>query len=178
MPAKKKTRDEKKGQLEDFDLDLGKSPLGSFFKGLTNLVDLAAKVAEKGETLKREGQIKGLGKDVKGVYGFSVRTLGGKPVVEHFGNIKETPEGPVMEEVREPIVDVFDEKGGLVVIAEAPGIEKKDIELEIKEGVLDIKAFGAQRKYRKEVKLPSRVKAEPPAFTYKNGVIEIRLSKA
>lgn len=178
MPSKKKTRAEKQGQESGFDIDFGKSSIGGFFKGLSNLIDIASKVAEKGEALKGEGKIKGLGKDVKGVYGFSIRTLGGKPVVERFGNIKETSEGPVMEEVREPMVDIFDEKDGIMVIAEAPGIEKEDIKLEVREDVLDIKAYGSQRKYRKEVKLPSRVKAEPLSYTYKNGVIEIRLTKA
>ncbi|MBI1910913.1 MAG: Hsp20/alpha crystallin family protein [Deltaproteobacteria bacterium] len=177
MPAKKKTTNEREAHEKDFDL-FGKSSLGGFFKGLTDLIDIAAKAAEKGEALKGGGEIKGPGKDIKGVYGFSIKTLAGKPFLEHFGNIKETPQGPVVEEVREPIVDVFDEKKNIIVIAEAPGIEKKDIRVEVKEDALDIRAYGNQRKYHKEVKLPSRVKAETLEYTYKNGVIEIKLSKA
>ena len=150
MPAQKK----KKSTGPDEALfDFGKTAIGGLFKGLSELVDLASKAAEKGQAISREGEIKGLGKDVKGVYGFSVRTLAGKPVVEHFGNIKETPEGPVVEEAREPLVDIFDEGDHLIVIAEVPGVEKEDIKVELKDDLLSIRADGKERKYRKDIEL-------------------------
>ena len=55
---------------------------------------------EAGGEIRDEGDIKGLGKGAKGVYGFSIRTLAGGPVIERFGNIKETSEGPRVEETR------------------------------------------------------------------------------
>ena len=56
---------------------------------------------------------------MKGVYGFTINTAGGgSPKVETFGNIRKTPEGPKVDEEREPITDIFDEKTEIVVIAE------------------------------------------------------------
>ena len=96
----------------DIDFGIGKLSLGGLLKGIENLVDLAAKLKEAGGEIKKEGEIdlSRLKEGMKGVYGFSIKTaVGGKPVVETFGNIKKTPEGPVVEEEREPLIDVFDE---------------------------------------------------------------------
>jgi HSP20 family protein len=153
---------------------------GGLFKGLGNLIDLVSKLAEEGKELKKE--FKGVtptGKEFKGVYGFSIKSLaGGKPTVETFGNVvKETPKGPVVEEVREPMVDVFDEKDHIRVIAELPGVSKGNIDLEVKEDILKISAQRKERKYSKEVLLPSAVKKEKIESSYKNGILEIKLLK-
>ena len=159
MSAEKKKAEPKKEEEGVIDFGIGKISLGGVFKGLGELVDMAQKVAEKGETIRREGGIKGAGKpptgalggrDIRGVYGFSIRTLGGKPIVEPFGNIKESPEGPVVEEVREPMVDVFDEKEHIGIIEEMPGVEKDDIHIDVKDDTLRLTAEGSERKYKKE----------------------------
>ncbi len=81
-------------------------------------------------------------KDVKGVYGFKISTLsGGKSVIETFGNVKETAKGPVVEEVREPMVDVFDEKDHILVIVELPGVSKENIKVEVNGDILNISYF-------------------------------------
>lgn len=178
MPAeKKKEKPKKEGEEGVIDFGMGKISLGGIFKGLGELVDMAQKVAEKGETIRREGTIKGMGKDVRGVYGFSIRTLGGKPIVEPFGNIKESPEGPVVEEVREPMVDVFDEKDHIRIIAEMPGVEKDDIHIDVKDEVVTLKAERGERKYKKDVALPSSVNTSTVTSAYKNGVMEIKMEK-
>jgi len=152
---------------------------GSVFKGIGNLFDLVSKMAEEGkEEYTRSGEIKGLGDKARGVYGFSVKMgLGGKPVVEQFGNIKATEKGATVAEVREPIVDVFDEGECLVVIAELPGVAEDDIHLEVKEDILDLSAEAKDRKYSKEVLLPSPVDVESMESSYKNGILEIELRK-
>jgi len=152
---------------------------GSLFKGIGNLFDLVSKMTEEGtEEFTHTGEIKGLGDKAKGVYGFSVKMgLGGKPVIEQFGNIKATEKGAVVAEVREPIVDVFDEGERLVVIAELPGVEENGIHLEVKDDILDLTAEAKDRKYSKEVLLPSSVDAESMESSYKNGILEIRLKK-
>ena len=177
MSAEKKKAEPKKEEEGVIDFGIGKISLGGVFKGLGELVDMAQKVAEKGETIRREGGIKGAGKDIRGVYGFSIRTLGGKPIVEPFGNIKESPEGPVVEEVREPMVDVFDEKDHILVIAEMPGVEKGDIHVDVNDDLLTLKADGKERKYRKNITLPSRVNTSTLTSAYKNGVMEIKMEK-
>ena len=172
----------KKEKKEDSDVDLSLAglSLGGLLKGFGNVVELVSKMMEEGQTeITRTGEIKGLGREgVTGVYGFRIRTLaGGEPQIESFGNIKETPRGPSVEEVSEPLVDVFDEPDLVLVIAELPGVEESDIHLEVKDDILDVKADGAKRKYRKEVLLPALV--DPPSITsaYKNGILEIKLAK-
>ncbi|MFQ5873399.1 MAG: helix-turn-helix domain-containing protein, partial [Dehalococcoidia bacterium] len=125
--------------------------LGGLFKGIGSLIDLVSKMTEEGEEeTTRTGEIEALGGKLKGVYGFSIRTgLGGRPVIEQFGNIQETASGAVATETREPLVDVLDEGDSLVVIAELPGVEQKDIQLKLEGDILEITASTRGRNYQK-----------------------------
>lgn len=185
--GKKKAADPKEGQQEkapslsdlsgaQVHVDLG---LGGLFKGISNLLDLVGNLAEAGEGMNRTGEIKfGDSDKLQGVYGFSIRTgLGGMPKVESFGNIRESDEGPVVADTREPIVDVFDEGDTLLVVAELPGVSKKDIKVELNGDVLALTTTGA-RKYAKEVLLPAAAGEEGMTTSYNNGVLEVRLPKA
>jgi len=166
--------------------DSGKKPqegiefgLGGLFKGLRSLFDLVSKMTEEGkEEYSHTGEVRGLGGKAKGVYGFSIRMgLGGKPIIEQFGNVRATEEGTVVAEVREPLVDVLDEGDQLVVIVEIPGVEAEDIHIEIKEDILELTAEAKDRKYSKEILLPSPVDANTMGSCYKNGILEIKLRK-
>ena len=165
---------EEKEKIE-IDFGIGKISFGGLFKGLGNLIDLASKLSEEG--IEKKGEIRGLPKGAKGVYGFSVRTLAGKPVIETFGNIRETARGPVVEEVREPIVDVFDEEDHILVIAELPGVSEEEIKVEVTGDILNLTAPGKDRKYAKEILLPSKVKPDSVRTSFKNGILEITLEK-
>lgn len=186
----KKNTDSKQSKQEGTDMDEKKAGvnvdfgLGGLFKGLGDLIDTASKLAEKGEALSKSGEIdfsgldkiKGL-KDLKGVYGVRVRTMAdGSPSVQPFGNIKKTPKGPVVEEVREPIVDIFDEPEEINVVAEMPGIDEKDVQLEIKGDILNIYAEGKNRKYQKEILLSREAKDDKMTWSYKNGMLEIKIA--
>ncbi len=163
----------------EIDFGMGKIGFGGIFKGLGNLIDLAAKLNEEG--VSKSGEIKGLPKNVKGVYGvygFKISTMsGGKPVIETFGNVKETAKGPVVEEVREPIVDVFDEKDHILVIVELPGVSKEKIKVDINGDILNLSTSDKGRQYAKEILLPHKVNAETLKTSYKNGILEITLEK-
>ena len=159
----------------EIDFGIGKISFGGLFKGLGNLIDLASKLSEEG--YERRGEIRGLPKGAKGVYGFSIRTLAGKPVIESFGNIRETAKGPVVEEVREPMVDVFDEKDRILVIAELPGVSENEIKIEVAGDILNLAASDRDRKYAKEILLPGKVKPDSMKTSYKNGILEITLEK-
>ncbi len=187
MFKKRKKTEEKTG----FDIDLsagsiggaGKLSLGGIFKGISNLIDLAAKLQQEGKSeFSRTGEIKGLGpKGAKAVYGFSVK-LGGlageSPQVETFGNIKKDEKGaPVVEKVREPLIDLFDEADKIVIVAEIPGVEEEKIKIEVKDDIIELKAEDSDKKYHKEILLPAKVKKESLRTTYKNGVLEITLTK-
>jgi HSP20 family protein len=162
---------------EDLGIDFG---LGGLFKGIEKLIDLAADLKEAGDEIKKEGEIdfSHLKKGMKGVYGFSIKTMtGGRPVVESFGNIKKTPKGPTVEEEREPLTDVFDEKEEVRVYAEIPGVNEEDIKLDLKGDILDILAKSGDRKYHKEILLPVKVKSETLISSYKNGILEVKIRK-
>lgn len=155
--------------------------LGGIFSRLSDLMGKLNELAETGEELNHSGEIPGAGKGVKGIYGFTVKVgLGDQaPRVEPFGNIrqdKKTGEA-VVQEIREPVVDVFEEKDYLLVVAEMPGIGVKDVQLEVKDDVLTITAAKGEKKYRKEVLLPGSYPREKMRLTCNNGVLEIRCGK-
>jgi HSP20 family protein len=92
-----------------------------------------------------------------------------------------------------PTVDIRETDDALLLQVELPGIEKKDVHLEVRDDVLTI---SGERRYEKDVKeenvhrieraygkfsrsfsLPSNVDAEKVDAKMKNGVLEIRLPK-
>lgn len=157
------------------------SGLGGVFSGLSELMEKLNKLAESGEELRHTGEIGGTGKGTKGIYGFTVKVgLGDQgPRVEPFGNIrqdKKTGEA-VVQEIREPVVDLFEEKDCLLIVAEMPGIGVKDVQLEVKDDVLTISAAKGEKKYRKEVLLPGSYPREKMRLTCNNGVLEIKCAK-
>ncbi|MDP3043372.1 MAG: Hsp20/alpha crystallin family protein [bacterium] len=207
----KATEDKSEGKDE---ISLDDIPfVGGLLKGLGKFIDLAERAEEVGGELKRSGRIsarggsafggKGFGgrQDIHGVYGFTVRTgLGQRTKVEPFGNIKKTKEGPKVSETREPIVDVFDEKDHILIIAELPGIDEKSIKVDLKKSARhspeakpmaggDILLFEADsprfageagsndRKYAKEILLPAKVDFESREMNFKNGILELKLTK-
>ncbi len=176
-----KEKEKKEDEELDIDFGIGRLGLRGLFQGIENLVDLAAKLKEAGGEIKKEGEIdlSHLKEGMKGVFGFSIKTaVGGKPVVESFGNIKRTPRGPTVEEEREPIIDIFDEEGEEVrLYAEMPGVNEEDIKLDLKEDILDISAQTGDRKYHKEVLLPAKVEPESLTSSYRNGILEIITKK-
>ncbi len=170
--------EKKRETKREVTFDLG---FGGLFKGLGNFLDLLSEMVETGEEeVSRTGEfkVKGLGDKTRGVYGFTVRTgIGGIPQVEHFGNIRTTDEGPMVAEVREPLVDLFDEGQEIVVVGELPGVDEEEIHIEVQDDILSLETTG-ERKYAKEILLPEAVDAATLRKTYRNGILELRLRKA
>ena len=120
------------------------------------------------------------------VYGYSM-SMGpdGKPVIREFGNVKASkpmafgPQRPRLDvkEEREPLVDVIEEKDALKVVAEVPGVEKEDIDLNTTENSLTISVDNKARRFYKEVEFPSQVDPESVKASYRNGVLEVTLTK-
>jgi len=156
--------------------------------GLGDLVEKLGQLAETGEQLKRSGQFdlqSDSGQDMKAVYGFSVRFGAGgdgatasEPKVEPFGNVRrdEHTGVSVVQEVTEPMVDVFDEQDHLKVVAELPGIADEDVKLELDEDILLLRAERGEKKYRKEILLPRVCDPNKLAYSCRNGILEIRLT--
>ena len=175
--VEKKKKESKEESIAGFGMDFG-----GVFKGLGDFINTVAKLAEQGQTeFKRTGEISfDKAKNLRGMYGFSVRAgRQGRPVIDKFGTI--TPKVKPGEikpgaEVREPLVDIFDEKNKIVVVAELPGVEEKAIKTRMKGNILNIYAESKDRNYTKEVKLPSEVTGKIES-TYKNGVLELKIKK-
>lgn len=180
--------EEKKGKSKETgasDKGDGEGPvelnLGGLFRGLGEFVDMVGKLAEAGEKqVSRQGEfrIKGLDDRARGVYGFSIRSgiAPNKPRVEPFGNVRAGKEGLVVADIREPLVDIFDEADEVVVTAELPGVSDRDISITFEADRLTIETRG-ERHYVKELVLPSPVDPDSLAQTYNNGVLELRIAK-
>ena len=175
MAEKKDQKDKARPKVE---MDLG---FGGLFKGLGEFIDLISVMTEKGPsetTHQGEFSVKGLGERGKGIYGFTVRTdIAGMPRVERFGNIQTSERGPVVAEVRDPLVDVFEERDEVVIVGELPGVQEAEIDIDVKDDIVQLETSGG-RKYAKEILLPAKVDAASMKKTYNNGILELRLKKA
>lgn len=114
------------------------------------------------------------------VYGYSI-SVGpdGKPVIREFGNIKSGThkEKPIeFRDQREPLIDVINETDFVKVIAELPGVEKKDIDLKIEDKSLII-SVETPRKFYKKIELPENINVSTPNANYRNGILEVTLKK-
>ena len=170
-----KKRNEK---TSDGGFELG---LGGMLKGFGDLVEKLGELAKAGEELSQTGEIHGPDKQVKGIYGFTVKVgLGDDgPRVEPFGNIRKDRQSgrTVVQEVREPVVDVFEEDDHVLVVAEMPGVGKEDVHITVEDDLLTFSAERGDKKYRKEVLLPASCAKEKIEVACNNGVVEIKCKK-
>ncbi len=119
------------------------------------------------------------------VYGYSF-SVGpdGKPVVREFGNVKPSvgggpfgkPKLSVRDE-REPLVDAIVHDDVVKVVAELPGVEKPDITLHCDGRSLTLKVDNEKRRYYKKLELPVEVDPDTSKASYKNGVLELVLTR-
>lgn len=156
--------------------------LGGLGTLIARLGTLAEQAEKAGGTSHSNGEFDSGGKNpFKAVYGFTVKSGIGdqKPKVEPFGNVHTEPAGGKVEvhEIREPMVDLFDEPDQVLVVAEIPGIQQEDVSLELNEDILLLSAESGDKKYRKEILLPESFAPERMRFTCRSGVLEIRLLK-
>jgi HSP20 family protein len=92
-----------------------------------------------------------------------------------------------------PAVDIYENNDSVVVKAELPGVEKDQISVEVKDGILSLRG---ERKFEKEVKeesyhrieraygsfqrsfsLPVSVDQEKVTAKFRDGVLEVKLPK-
>ena len=107
-------------------------------------------------------------------YGYTM-TVGpdGRPVVKQYGNAK--PELSPTSDTREPLVDTLvDDKEKLVrLIAEMPGVEKKDVKIVVDGKTVNIDAERGDKKYHVKVPIKHKVDENSVKASYKNGILEI-----
>lgn len=160
---------------------------GGAIRGLTNFLEKLAKLAEEGGNVDKLSEFE-TKKGFKGVWGLTVKTgigdaqgdgqSSGNPnfVVEPFGTkVEEDERGQVViDPIREPPTDVFDEGDHVLVVVEMPGIEAEDIDVDIEGDVFTLRAQSGDRRFRKELLLPRPVDAESTTISARNGIVEIR----
>jgi HSP20 family protein len=114
------------------------------------------------------------------VYGYTFKVgPDGRPEFQEFGDthaLRAKPGLPT-EEGREPLTDVIEREENLSITVELPGVDKDEIDMRISEDRLIIKVDSPERKYYKEVDLPSLVDPDSVKATFKNGVLDIVLRK-
>ncbi|MCX5685624.1 MAG: Hsp20/alpha crystallin family protein [Planctomycetota bacterium] len=162
----------------------GVGGLNGFLGNLGSLLEKLGDLAEQGGELHREGAIGGSDpKDkIRGVYGVNIKVgIGdqGGVKVEPFGNVRQDKETgqAVVQEVREPMVDVFEEPDRVLVVAEMPGVGEDAVEVDLTDDILTISASKGEKKYRKEVLLPQSFTPAQMTHLCRNGVLEVTLAR-
>ncbi len=163
----------------------GESSFSRIISGLTDIAEKLNEISDKGETVSKKGEFTFPSKEggVKGVYGFSFKTgIGGKDdaiKVEPFGNVRKDKKtgAAVVQEIHEPLIDVFEDADATTLIAEMPGVGPDDIKIEVRDDVLTVFAEKGEKKYRKEILLTHSPAKNRIKVTCNNGIVTIRCEK-
>ena len=92
-----------------------------------------------------------------------------------------------------PVVDIYENEGTYVVTAEIPGVDKKDIEIDVKDRILKLKGERSSDKERKDdhyyrrercfgkfertFSLPDNVNPDSIEASFKDGVLKLEIPK-
>ena len=96
--------------------------------------------------------------------------------------------------IKTPRMDIYEDNENVIAKAELPGVDPKNIEIEIKDNILKIEAKTEEKKeerekgyYKKEmsngyykriVSLPTEVKGEKAEASYEKGILKIVIPEA
>lgn len=116
------------------------------------------------------------------------------PFVDSFEEMDKMMEWPSVANSFTPAIDVYEDKGDVVVEAPLAGIDPDKVEIAIESGVLTIKGESEKKSevedknyYRKEIRsgsfyrtvsLPAKVDADQAEANYDKGILTIRVPKA
>ncbi len=119
------------------------------------------------------------------IKGFSIR-MGpeGEPEIREFGNTggicgtggfegHRVPE----EQEQETLIDVMKDDEEVHVIADMPGVNKEDIDVNASTTSVNITAEGESREYSENVDLGCEVYPDSSKARYNNGVLEVTLKR-
>ena len=100
------------------------------------------------------------------------------------------PRFPMM---RAPRMDIYEDNGNVVAEVELPGVDPKDINVEVKDNILKVEARTEEKKeekrkgyyqkemswgfYKRAVPLPVEVIGEKAEATYKEGILKVVIPK-
>jgi HSP20 family molecular chaperone IbpA len=78
---------------------------------------------------------------------------------------------------KQPLVDIFEEEDWIMILAELPGMEEKDVHIEAAENAVTITAENTIKKYSETIRLPTAVAEGSVKFIYRNNILQARLRK-
>lgn len=114
-------------------------------------------------------------------WGFSiVIPPGGPPRIYPFGNVRpsEKKKGKIERtEEFEPLASVYEEDGLVKVVIDLPGVDEESIKIDAHEDKVIVRAQGMDRKYYKEIELPTKVDPNSVDASYRNGILELSFKK-
>ena len=153
--------------------------INGIFRGLTSLVNAAAKLTESTDAVEiaRNGSF-GVHDGVQAAYGVSVRIGPQRPVARPVRSVRrQTESAPPAEELWEPVTDIFDEGDHYLVVADLSGFDESAIHWKVIGNALLIDGVCDHRVCHKELILPSAVKEQNVTSSFNNGILELRLWK-
>lgn len=181
---------DKEGFFPEWSRRRWRGPLSDWFEDFERSFEEMFQGMELPKELIRErklpsgGTVKEMGPFVYG-YSFSVGP-DGKPVIREFGNVKPSISGGTfgaprpklaVKDEREPLVDAIVNDDTVKIVAELPGVEKSDIAVECDGRSLTLKVDTEKRRYYKRLELPAEVDPDTSKANYKNGVLELVLTR-
>lgn len=108
----------------------------------------------------------------------------GKPHYQEFSNTDDIPTQSTPElsselptEENDPFIDVIDDAKEIYITVEIPGVDKKNIDVELKKDTLILDVKHPERGFSKEIELPAEVQNKPSEAKYNNGILSITLKK-
>jgi HSP20 family molecular chaperone IbpA len=79
-----------------------------------------------------------------------------------------------IQEQREPLIDIFEEKDTIKIYMELPGEDKDDIQLNLTENQAEVKG----KNFYKVIELPTQnIDMDKASSTFKNGVLQLTIPK-
>lgn len=146
--------------------------LGGLFKGLERSPAFKERLKKIDEEVERKLKDAPLKRTEEGKF-----KVEGKFEARHL-----TPDKPFMGKKISPPMpqeqppDIFDEEDHIKIIAEIPGVEEKDIKIDLERDSLTISVNVPGCKYHQESKLPCEPKGKLERF-YRNGILEVKIEK-
>ena len=93
-----------------------------------------------------------------------------------------------------PVVDIYEEENGVALKADLPGIDKNDISIDVKDGVLTLSGERSEEseteeknfyrrertygKFQRVFTLPEGISADDITANFKDGVLKVHIPKA
>ncbi len=153
--------------------------LGGLMKGLEKspaFKERLEKINQEVERKLKEAPLKRTGDRGPHIEGsFTTRTLVPEQKPSFGRRVKKTPAAPPPKP-KEPVVDVFDEKDHLRIIAELPGVAEREIKINLEKDTLTIRINSPGWKPEHKIVLPYAPEGKLEKV-FRKGFLEIKVRK-